>query len=973
MLPRLDGCSNAHSAFPPLHCIFTMNLPHPALAVILLLALPAPPAARAGDFVQQWVQRYDGPGHGADRATQVAVDGNGNVIVTGDSLDANGYRDFYTAKYSAANGALLWEKRYDGPGNGDDYAKALVLDGSGNVIVVGESDGGVSSIDIYTVKYAAADGAILWEKRHDGTQSSIDAGNAVAVDGNGNVVIAGYADNATGRYDYYTAKYAAANGAVLWERNDNGPGNSNDYAIGVVVDAGGNAVVTGSSFDSVTGFADFHTAKFASANGAPLWDRGYGGPADSHDLVTALAMDASGNVIVTGASIGVENSIDFFTAKYAASNGGVLWEHRYNSPENGDDFPEALAVDPSGNVIVTGTSDTGFGDTDCYTAKYNAADGELLWQRHYYGPVNGDDEGRSVAADGGGNAIVTGQSPDGLGGSDYFTIKYDASDGALLWEQRYHGPTNGYNDTLAVALTPDGGFVVTGESDDGATPDYATIKYQPSLVPTYAALAKSGSVVPGAGSDSRLPLGTVWTGFGIPAIEADGTVIFLGQWRTPAGVTGAGIFRGSMLLVAEGDAAASRTGEPLFGVTFKAFQNPVASPGGVAFVAKLTGNGVNAKTDTALYYRTGGFLAMVAREGQAMPGATGSQLASITSAAVDGGTVLLTGKLRIGPGGVTAGNDTAAWRWTGPNLLAPVVREGTLLTGINASPVKTFRLLQTSSGTAGTGRGLWFGDIATFQVTFANGSSALLDSTPDETTTFLASGTATVPGVPDAKWATFGPPSTPEHVDGVAFRATLKVGLGGVTGANAKRLFFRSVAATSSVKRGDIAPGLLPAGAKFSGFHDPVVSPRAKAFAFAATAALNATPISGVWWEQDDGVVQDAVAAVGVTPPGLASSVKWAKFLSLATTDLGPLFTATLSGTPASKNTGLWALDSTGILYQLLRKGDMLDGKKVASFTVLTAAVGSQGVRRSYAGDGRIVVRVIFTDASSELMKITLP
>jgi hypothetical protein len=52
----------------------------------------------------------------------VAVDSSGNVVVTGFSHNGTNY-DYYTAKYAVTNGLLLWERRYNGPANGDDRAK----------------------------------------------------------------------------------------------------------------------------------------------------------------------------------------------------------------------------------------------------------------------------------------------------------------------------------------------------------------------------------------------------------------------------------------------------------------------------------------------------------------------------------------------------------------------------------------------------------------------------------------------------------------------------------------------------------------------------------------------------------------------------------------------------------------------------------------------------------------------------------
>src|SRR5204863_5620365 len=100
--------------------------------------------------------------------------------------------DYYTAKYAAADGALLWEKRYSGPAGNDDIAQAVAVDASGNVVVTGYSYGLGSYHDYYTAKYAAATGMLLWEKRYDGPAHEVDVPTALVVDSIGNVVVTGY-------------------------------------------------------------------------------------------------------------------------------------------------------------------------------------------------------------------------------------------------------------------------------------------------------------------------------------------------------------------------------------------------------------------------------------------------------------------------------------------------------------------------------------------------------------------------------------------------------------------------------------------------------------------------------------------------------------------------------------------------------------------------------------------------------------
>jgi hypothetical protein len=182
------------------------------------------------------------------------LDGSGNVVVTGDSVNASG-SDSYTAKYAAADGVLLWEKR--APSRG---AQAVAVDGSGNVLVTGG----------YTVKYAAVDGALLWEKPYRG----YGAGGAVSVDGSGNVVVTGYSSQCIAcDADYYTAKYAA-DGGLLWEKRYNGSTraatdsqeawNGYDYAWAMTVDGSGNVFVTGGATGS-NGYYDYATIKYSSA------------------------------------------------------------------------------------------------------------------------------------------------------------------------------------------------------------------------------------------------------------------------------------------------------------------------------------------------------------------------------------------------------------------------------------------------------------------------------------------------------------------------------------------------------------------------------------------------------------------------------------------------------------------------------------------------------------------------------------
>jgi uncharacterized delta-60 repeat protein len=415
-----------------------------------------------------WEQRYNVLANNPDFAAAVAIDADGNVVVTGESVGSEGNPDYYTVKYVGTTGTRLWEKRYNGPGNGTDRATAIAVDQSGNVIVTGYAWNG-TNWDWATVKYGAADGALLWERRYDGPGHGDDTAYAVAVDRSGNVVVTGDSTGTVGGNDVYTVKYAAADGALLWARRYNGPDSEYDSARAVAIDGHGNVVVTG--YGSVDNYSEYYTAKYAAADGALVWEKRSG--SDRRGTAFAVAVDRDDNVVVTGTAKG-----DYYTIKLGSTDGRLLWERRYNGPGNGEDSAQAVAVDGNDNVVVTGYSWNAATNVDYYTAKYAAGDGTLLWEKRYDGPARGSDAASALALDREGNVVVTGTSA-----GDCYTAKYGATSGALFWEQRYNGPANQRDFAAKLAIGRDGMVVVTGAadyywaSDVLGRSDYLTVAY----------------------------------------------------------------------------------------------------------------------------------------------------------------------------------------------------------------------------------------------------------------------------------------------------------------------------------------------------------------------------------------------------------------------------------------------------------------------------------------------------------------
>ena len=113
--------------------------------------------------IQQWVARYTGNGNAAKA---IALDSSGNVYVTGFSYGSGTGDDYATIKYNTS-GDTMWIRRYNGLGNGDDAARAIALDVSGNVYVTGLSRGSGTGYDYATIKYNSS-GDTVWVRRYNG-------------------------------------------------------------------------------------------------------------------------------------------------------------------------------------------------------------------------------------------------------------------------------------------------------------------------------------------------------------------------------------------------------------------------------------------------------------------------------------------------------------------------------------------------------------------------------------------------------------------------------------------------------------------------------------------------------------------------------------------------------------------------------------------------------------------------------------
>lgn len=497
-----------------------------------------------------------------------------------------------------------------------------------------------------------------------------------------------------------------------------------------------------------------------------------------------------------------------------------------------------------------------------------------------------------------------------------------------------------------------------------------TVHYDAAVLPKLTVTsAYAGASVPTVGSEN-LPPGSALSAFFTPAISDQRDIA--ARVTIAAGVKKlAAIYRedsagSGELLAVQGQSAGG-------GATFKTFRDPVLAPGGaIAFAATLAGPKIT--EDEAVWTDVFGSLTPVLRESAALPGFPDLKVKTVTSLSLQDDSIIALVKLVRVTRVITAANDTAIVRLTGPNTATLLAQTGT---GFDNSTITQISFLQPATTSPGQGR--WNGAAgAIAKLILLDRRTVIVRLADNDTPAPLLQAFLPDPHFP-TKLAKLGLPAMGGHA--VAVCAT-KAPQPGVTAANDSAL----LVATDGVTFAEAASEAAGAG-KFSLLSDPVANDQGMVlFAGTQRATGPRLPVTAGLWRFDGSGPAAILAQAGTTACDAAGQLltdtKWKSFTSFALPDgpgAGPLFVAQLTGKAVNvaAKTGLWAVDSNKKMRLILRTNtDVLlprGFRKLTGFTLLNALPGSFGARRSYNSTGAVAVLATFADRSQAILRIDIP
>jgi protein involved in ribonucleotide reduction len=329
-------------------------------------------------------------------------------------------------------------------GSGDDVGYSVQQTSDGAYIIAGRTDSySVSGYGVWLVKVDAT-GNEVWNKAFGGPVDDDDEGWSARQTSDGGYIISGITSSEYSAGGAWLIK-TDSSGRKVWDKifyEDGGAGGTS-----VQQTSDGGYIVTG--WANPLDFTEFWLLK-TDELGNTVWDTTFG---DLGDIGLSVHQTSDGGYIAVGRGGG-----RVLLLRVDAS-GNEVWDKTFGGATDN----AGCSVQPTsdgGYVIAGWTYFHGARNRDVWLVKTDSS-GNEVWDETFGG--SGDDWGSSVEQTSDGGYVIAGSTSSyGAGDADVWLIKTDAS-GNKVWDKTFGG--TGDDEGNSVQQTPDGGYIITGETD----------------------------------------------------------------------------------------------------------------------------------------------------------------------------------------------------------------------------------------------------------------------------------------------------------------------------------------------------------------------------------------------------------------------------------------------------------------------------------------------------------------------------
>ncbi len=299
------------------------------------------------------------------------------------------------------SGNLLWSKTFNGTGN--TMFENVKIAPNGNIIVVGKIVTSQITCNGMIVAYDEF-GNLLWSQILAG-QSGESEFNHLEFDANGNIYASGKIYNGSNE-DGFIESFKP-NGTPLNTININGAGNKDDEVKGIRLKNDTLYAVTvgrgSGSYNEAT------TTAYASRDFSLIWTKNYSSVNGDAYIIGPEINETTGDIMLAGCQDNLSGTSDYLALSYNGITGNLNWAKTTSRGAGYNNIATAFALNAYGDLLITGSANLAGAAVDMFTVQFDAT-GNLLWSKVFNDAVNGDDYPTSIGADANGNIFVGGTS-----------------------------------------------------------------------------------------------------------------------------------------------------------------------------------------------------------------------------------------------------------------------------------------------------------------------------------------------------------------------------------------------------------------------------------------------------------------------------------------------------------------------------------------------------------------------------------